>query len=81
MSPGKDQKASTPVSQSSQKKIMVGQSSEDGEEVLTCVKVQETRYKANLKKVLLRDQPTMTGCYTVLYTMPRVMMDRPPDGR
>ena len=46
------QKCSTPVSQSSRKKIlaMVTQSSEDYEEALTCVKMKRPRSKGNLKK-------------------------------
>ena len=50
-SPGKDQKGSTPVGQSSQKKTraMVAQSIEDVEEALTCVKVEGTRSKRSLK--------------------------------
>ena len=53
VSPGKDQKvSSTPVNQCSQKKTraMVAQSCEDGEEAFTCVKVEGTRSKRNLKK-------------------------------
>ena len=53
ISPGKDQKGpSTLVSQSSQKKAcaMVAQLHEDGEKACTCVEVEETRSKRNLKK-------------------------------
>ena len=53
ISPGKDQKgSSTPVSQSSQKKTraMVAQLNEDGEKAFTCVEVEGTRSKRNLKK-------------------------------
>ena len=53
VSPGKDQKSlSRPLSQSIQKKTcaMVAQSSEDGEEAFTCVKVEGTRSKRKLKK-------------------------------
>ena len=53
ISPGKDQKGSlTPVSQSSQKKThaMVPQLDEDGKKAFTCVEVEETRSKRNLKK-------------------------------
>ena len=53
ISPGKDQKgSSTPVSQSSQKKtrVMLAQLDEDGEKAFTCVEVEETGSKRNLKK-------------------------------
>ena len=53
LGPGKDQKGLlTPVSQSSQKKTraMVAQSGEDGEKDFTCVEVEGTRSKSNLKK-------------------------------
>ena len=53
ISPSKDQKgSSTPVSQSSQKKTraMVPQLDEDGEKAFTCVEVEGTRSKRNLKK-------------------------------
>ena len=53
ISPGKDQKGlSTPVSQSSQKKTcaMVAQLDEDGEKAFTCVEVEGTTSKRNLKK-------------------------------
>ena len=53
ISPGKDQKgSSTPVSQSSQKKTraMVAQLDEDGEKAFTCVEVEGTRSRSNLKK-------------------------------
>ena len=48
----KDLKGSTPVNQSSRKKThaMVAQSSEDGKEALTNVKVGRPRSKGNLKK-------------------------------
>ena len=52
-SPGKDQKgSSTPVSQRSQKKTraMVAQLDEDGEKAFTCVEVEGTRSRRNLKK-------------------------------
>ena len=52
ISPGKDQKgSSTPVSQSSQKKTraMVAQLDEDGGKAFTCVEVEGTRSKRNLK--------------------------------
>ena len=53
ISPGKDQKGSSPpVSQSSQKKTraMVAQLYEDGEKVFMCVEVEGTRSKRNSKK-------------------------------
>ena len=52
-SPGKEQKgSSTPVSQSSQKntRAMVAQLDEDGEKAFTCVEVEGTRSRSNLKK-------------------------------
>ena len=47
-----DQKKTTPVSQSSQKKTraMVAQLDEDGEKAFTCVEVEGTRSRRNLKK-------------------------------
>ena len=53
ISPGKDQKGSSTLgSQSSQKKTrdMVAQLDEDGEKACTCVEVEGTRSKSNLKK-------------------------------
>ena len=80
ISPGKDQKgSSTPVSQSSQKKTraMVAQLDEDGEKAFTCVEVEGTRSRRNSRRVVPKDRPTVTGRYTVLFAVPRVMMVRP----
>ena len=81
ISPGKDQKgSSTPVSQSSQKKTraMVAQLDEDGEKAFTCVEVEGTRSRKKIRRrVVPKDLPTVTGRYTVLFAVPRVMMVRP----
>ena len=52
VSPSKDQKSSTPVGQSNQKKTcaMMARSNEDGEEACTCVKVEKLRSSGNSKK-------------------------------
>ena len=52
LSPGKDQKSSTPVSQSNQKKThaMVAMSHKDAEETFTCVNVERPRSSGNSKK-------------------------------
>ena len=51
-SSGKDQKSSTSVGQSYQKKTraMVARSHEDGEEAFTCVNVERPRSSGNFKK-------------------------------
>ena len=52
VSPGKDQKISTPVSQCNQKKTraMVAMSHEDGEEAFTCVNEERPKTCGNSKK-------------------------------
>ena len=52
VSPGKDQKSSTPVGQSNHKKTraMVARSKEDGEEACMCVNVEKFRSSGNSKK-------------------------------
>ena len=49
---GKDQRSSTPVGQSNQKKTcaMITRSKEDDEEACTCVKVEKPRSSRNSKK-------------------------------
>ena len=74
-SPGKDQKSlSTPVSQSSQKKTraMVAQLDEDGVR-----RSREPDPGKIRRRVVPKDRPTVTGRYTVLFAMHRVMMVRP----
>ena len=84
ISPGKDQKgSSTPVSQSSQKKthVMVAQLDEDGEMVvkrlLLVYSSKEPDPGVIRSRVVPKDRPTVTGRYTVLFAVPRVMMVRP----
>ena len=52
VSPGKEHKGSTPVSQSNQKKTgaVVAKSHEGGEEAFTCVNVERPRSSGNSKK-------------------------------
>ena len=52
VNPGKDQKSSTPVGQSNQKKTraMMARSHEDGEEAFTCVNVKRPRSSGNSKR-------------------------------
>ena len=64
MSPSKDQKGLTPVSQSSQKKThaMVGQSSENGEVALTYVNWREPDPKEIRRRMVQKDRSATTGC-------------------
>ena len=52
VSPGKDQKSSTSVGQSNQKKAgaMVARSNEDGEEACTCLNLEKLRSSGNSKE-------------------------------
>ena len=80
ISPGKDQKgSSTPVSKSSQKKAraMVVQSWEDGEDSLTCVKVEGTRSKRSLKNSGTKGLTNSDRAVYSAVCHPRVMMVTP----
>ena len=77
-SPGKDQKSSTPVGHSNQKKtrVMVARSNKDGDEAFKCVNVEKPRSSGNSKKVIHTDQLVKVRQYTVLLAVPKVMMVR-----
>ena len=59
---------------------MVAQLCEDGEEALTCVKVERTGFKGKLKKSGSNGSTSSYRQYTVLFAVLRVMMDRPKLG-
>ena len=74
----KDQKSSTPFSQSNQKKThaIVAKSHEDIEEAFTCVNVKKTDQVESRIRVVWTEKPATTTRYTVLLAMSRVMMVR-----
>ena len=74
ISPGKDQKgSSTPVSQSSQKKTRARTAKRHSH----VWRLREPDPGEIRRRVVPKDRPTVTGRYTVLFAVPRVMMVRP----
>ena len=81
ISPGKDQKgSSTPVSQSSQKKTRDScwlSQTRTAKRHSHVWRLREPDPGEIRRRVVPKDRPTVTGRYTVLFAVPRVMMVRP----
>ena len=78
ISPGKDQKgSSTPVSQSSQKKTRAMLAQLDAKRHSHVWRLREPDPGEIRRRVVPKDRPTVTGRYTLLFAVPRVMMVRP----